>query len=282
MNIFQDSSTKIFLDSGNPDETKAVLDKGFKLDGQTTNPSLVAKSPLFQERAKQGVITLDELFDLYKETVFCIHQHIPIGSISVEVYAGASSTIDELLSQARKLALWLPYIHVKLPITVAGLEVAHILVGEGVNVNMTLCFSQEQAMAVHLATLGAKPGQVYVSPFIGRLDDRGENGTELIYHIQKHYQNVNSHVEVLAASIRSRKHLDDMLATQVNIMTIPYKVFEMLQGPEKEETTLELKAIPFQEINYNLSWKELNIQHELTDAGLAKFKKDWDDLLASK
>jgi len=283
MNIFQGSTTQIFLDSGNPNETKAVLDKGFSLDGQTTNPSLVAQSPLFQERAKQGALTLSELFDLYKQTVTDIFKYLPDGSISIEVYAGENSTTEDLLSQARKLVRSLPYsqLYIKLPITVAGLEAAHILVAEGIHINMTLCFSQEQAIAVHQATLGSKRGQVYVSPFIGRLDDRGEKGTDLIHHILKHYKNVESHVLVLAASIRSQKHIDDMLTARVDIMTIPFKVFEMLQNQQKEEVKTELVAVPFQEIDYTKSWTALNIKHELTDTGLAKFKKDWDNLLTT-
>ena len=277
---FSTGNTKLFLDSGNPLETKQTLDYGFQLHGQTTNPSLVAKSPSFQERAAQGGITMDELFSMYKETVLKIAEYLPNGSISVEVYAGADSDADDLVSQARMMLRWLPNPHIKLPITAAGLAAANILVADGVNVNMTLCFTQEQAIAVHQATLGAKPGQVYVSPFIGRLDDKGERGMDLIKNILQHYKNVESHVEVLAASIRSVEHVEQTIALGTDIMTVPFKIFDAIQeGNAASAEPAELAPIPFTEIDYNASWTELNIQHDLTDTGLAKFKKDWDDLL---
>ena len=277
---FSTGNTKLFLDSGNSMETKQILDYGFQLDGQTTNPSLVAKSPLFQERAAKGGITMDELFSMYKETVLKIAEYLPNGSISVEVYAGADSDADDLVSQARMMLRWLPKPHIKLPITAAGLEAASILVKDGVNVNMTLCFTQEQAMAVHQATLGAKPGQVYVSPFIGRLDDKGEQGLDLIRNIVKHYQNVASNVQVLSASIRSVDHVQGIIEAGSHIMTVPFKIFVAMQeGVEASGNSLDLSPIPFQEIDYTAEWGNLNIQHDLTDTGLAKFKQDWDDLL---
>jgi transaldolase len=277
---FSTGNTKLFLDSGNPLETKQTLDYGFRLDGQTTNPSLVAKSPLFQKRAAQGGITMDELFSMYKETVLKIAEYLPNGSISVEVYAGADSDADDLVSQARMMLRWLPKPHIKLPITAAGLEAANILVADGVNVNMTLCFSQEQAMAVHQATLGAKPGQVYVSPFIGRLDDRGERGLDLIKNIVQHYKNVESNVQILSASIRSVGHVQGVIEAGSDIMTVPFKIFDAMQeGVEAESESAELAPIPFQEIDYTAEWGNLNIQHDLTDSGLAKFKQDWEDLL---
>ncbi len=278
---FSTGNTKLFLDSGNPLETKQTLDYGFQLDGQTTNPSLVAKSPLFQERAVKGGITMDELFSMYKETVLKIHDYLPNGSLSVEVYAGADSDAGELVSQAHMMLRWFKNPHIKLPVTASGLEAASILVKEGVNVNMTLCFTQEQAMAVHQATLGAKPGQVYVSPFIGRLDDKGERGLDLIKNIVQHYKNVASNVQVLSASIRSIEHVQGIIEAGSDIMTVPFKIFELIQegGEKSSEKTPDLKPIPFQEIDYTAEWGNLNIQHDLTDSGLAKFKQDWDDLL---
>src|SRR3989339_217562 len=123
-NIFmrpQNIKTRIFLDSGDPQETKQVLSALGFLDGQTTNPSLIAKNT------------------------------------------------------------WIPNAHIKFPITASGLEAAHILTSEGMRVNMTLCFSQQQAAAVYVATRGVKKGDVFLSPFIGRLDDQGENGMNMIF-----------------------------------------------------------------------------------------------------
>lgn len=277
---FSTGKTKLFLDSGNPLETKQVLDRGFQLDGQTTNPSLVIKTSLFQERKAQGGMSMDDLFSLYKETVLKIHEYLPNGSISIEVYAGADSEAEELISQARMMKRWLPNPHIKLPVTAAGIQAAGVLVKEGININMTLCFSQEQAMAVHMATQGAKPGQVFISPFIGRLDDIGENGMDLITNILRHYKNVKSNVEVLAASIRSVHHVQSIVEAGTDIMTVPLKIFDAFQDGElKDSDVPELQPILFQEIDYTQPWEGLNIKHELTDSGLAKFKKDWDDLL---
>ncbi len=95
---------------------------------------------------------------------------------------------------------WIPNAHVKFPTSREGLEAAGRAVKEGLRVNMTLCFTQEQAAAVYSATAGAKKGDVFISPFIGRLDDRGENGMDLIENIQKMYGTGDGHVEVLTAS----------------------------------------------------------------------------------
>lgn len=279
--LINSATTDIFLDSGNPDETKAIFDMGLALNGQTTNPSLVVQNKLFQNLATSGRVTLEDLFEVYKKTVQEIRSLLPKGSISIEVYAGADSTVDELLSQAREMRNWIPECHIKLPITEAGLETASILVREGTNVNMTLCFTQEQALAVHYATLGAKPGQVFVSPFIGRLDDIGLDGSDLIKNIIGLYREIDSPVFVLAASIRNKNHLQKMFDLQTPIVTVPFEVLkEAAAGDKSEEVSPQaLKSIPAIALPPTTDWHALNIQHDLTDKGLAKFKAAWDELL---
>ena len=196
-------TSKIFLDSGDPNETRhALADLGF-LDGQTTNPSLVAKNPHIIDLKNSGSLNDQTIWEKYKQVADEIHSIIPHGSISAEVFSDGSTTTDEMISKGRELASWFPGIFVKLPTTTHGLAAARVLSSEGINVNMTLCFTQEQAAAVHAATLGAARGSVYVSPFIGRLDDIGMHGLDLIKNIVLMYQLWNSHVMVLSASIRS-------------------------------------------------------------------------------
>lgn len=276
-----DISTKMFLDSGNADETQAILDAGIHLDGQTTNPSLVAKNELFQKQAQQGDVTMETLFDLYKQTVIDVRDVLGEGSLSVEVYAGADSTTEELVEQGREMNTWIDGAHIKLPLTTAGLEAARILVDEGININITLCFSQEQALAVHHATTGAQPGQVFVSPFIGRLDDIGQRGSDLIQNILDMYNNLDSHVEVLAASIRSTEHLQTVIDMKTDIVTVPFDVLvdynegKTTMGAD-QSTLQEIKKIAVPQVD---DWHDIDITHELTDKGLVKFKKAWDDLL---
>ena len=141
--------TKIFLDSGDPIETKNTISLLGFLDGQTTNPSLIAKNPQAQERLVNGKkFSRAEVYDFYQKVIKEIYQVIPNGSISVEVYADKKTTVDEMLKQALLMNSWIPTAHIKLPITHTGLEVARILVDKNINVNMTLCFNQLQAAAV--------------------------------------------------------------------------------------------------------------------------------------
>src|SRR3989344_909760 len=196
--------SKIFLDGGDPDETremKALL--GF-LDGQTTNPTLISKNPEAKIRMERGEkFTKKELLGFYRAVVQEISRIIPEGSVSVEVYADKNTGADEMFAQGKEMFSWIPNAHIKFPITKEGLAAAERAAKDGMRVNMTLCFTQEQAAAVYAATQGAVKGQVFVSPFVGRLDDRGENGMQLIENIVRMYQNGDGHVEVLTASVRN-------------------------------------------------------------------------------
>ncbi len=275
--------TKLFLDSGDPVETQAILESLGFLDGQTTNPSLVAKNPDVQARIQKGSFRKEELYDLYKDLAGEISGLIPNGSVSVEVYADLDTRYDDMLSEARQMNEWIPNAHVKLPITEVGLQVAQTLVSEGVNVNMTLCFTQEQAAAVYQATQGSRKGQVFISPFIGRLDDRGLNGMDLVRSIQRMYAEGDGHVQVLAASIRRLEHLMAAISVGADIVTAPRAIYEEWQraGSVVPDETYQYRP-QLDHIQYQeglLDSTDLSIHHELTDAGLAKFASDWNALL---
>lgn len=279
--------TNIFLDSGNPEETKQIHSLLGFLDGQTTNPSLVAGNPHIQKLKENKELTEETIWVNYKEIVLDIHKIIPEGSISAEVYADKDTSVEEMLQKGRELATWFPGIYVKLPITKSGLEVAHIFAKEGININMTLCFLQEQAAAVHMATIGAKRGQVFISPFIGRLDDIGIEGLDIVKNISQMYKEWNSHVMVLGASIRNLDHLFGCMKLEADIITSPMNVLSMWAkeyGVEKDIANFVFQSSSKTPILYkNLeqkNWQEYNIQHDLTDKGLAKFSSDWKNLFS--
>lgn len=278
--------TKIFLDSGDVSETKEIIRILGFLDGQTTNPTLIAKNPDAQKHLAEGKkFSSDEIMSFYQSVVKEVSSLVPQGSVSVEVYADKNSTVDNLLKQGKDMFSWVPNAHIKYPTTSAGLEVASRSIAEGMRVNMTLVFSQEQAAAVYAATKAAKKGDVFVSPFAGRLDDKGQNGMDLIQNILQMYQAGNGHSEVLAASIRSFDHFLYCLKLRSDIITAPFKVLKEwaekgMPVPGTEyvyETTLQ--SIPYQEIDLEKPWQEYNITHEMTDAGIDRFASDWNSLI---
>jgi transaldolase len=277
--LLNDKTTNIFLDSGDPAETAQMFELLGFLDGQTTNPSLIAKSPQVQEFLKFQKFTRGELFEKYHQIALQIRQVIPAGKISAEVYADANSTVNELLEQAYQIAQWFPGIFVKLPITTAGLAAAEQLVADGISVNMTLCFSQDQAAAVHAATKNFQGNaKVYVSPFIGRLDDIGQNGADLIKNIQNMYNQWNSHVGVLGASIRSVEHINVCMEQEISAITIPFKLIkEIYDGAVSVIEQRTLSSIEYKALEETI-WSEYTIEHELTTKGLEKFAADWNAL----
>jgi transaldolase len=150
---------------------------------------------------------------------------------------------------------------------------------------MTLCFSQEQAAAVHAATRGAEPGQVFVSPFIGRLDDVGVHGIDLIKNILMMYQQWDSHVWVLAASVRNLDHLLGCLRLGVPCITAPRSVLELWHtygtstDPSQYPFTLSSGDPLVYHDLHDQDWVLMNIQHPLTEKGLKKFADDWNQML---
>ena len=150
-------ASRIFLDGGSPDESREIISLLGFLDGQTTNPSLISKNPEAKKRIERGPkFRQDEIFDFYRNVVRTISGLIPQGSVSVEVYADAVTTSDKMLAMGREMFSWIPNAHIKFPTSKEGLKAAEQAVREGLRVNMTLCFTQEQAAAVYAATRGAK------------------------------------------------------------------------------------------------------------------------------
>ena len=274
---------QIFLDGGDPSETKLAKALYEELAGQTTNPSLIAKNKAVAERVAKGErFTEAELTTFYKTVVLEIAEIIPDGSVSIEVYADESTTAEAMLGEAREKATWVRNAFIKYPITPEGLKAAEQSVKEGIRVNMTLCFSQEQAAAVYAATRGASPGSVYVSPFIGRLDDQGKSGLDLIRNISDMYKRGDGHVNILAASVRNVAHIKGSIQNGTDIVTAPYaalKEWAIHQGESaREASPLGLAEIPYTEVSLEKDWQTYDIVHPLTTAGLKKFVDDWKSL----
>jgi transaldolase len=283
----QQLHTKIFLDSGNPEETKQIKELMGFLDGQTTNPTLISKHPFAQEKISSGALfSAEEALGFYKQVVQQIADVIPRGAISIEVYADETTTKEEMLTQADEFNTWISHPHIKFPITHAGLAAAEQAVVDGMNVNLTLCFSQEQAASVYAATRGARKGHVFLSPFIGRLDDIGYDGVDVVRHIIQMFAQSDHHVEVLAASIRTLDHFLRSLELGVDCITAPFSVLSEwatagfpLQRAVPENTASQLHPIEFVTLDLNKPWQEYNSTHELTSQGLAKFVADWNSLV---
>ncbi|MGQ9533880.1 MAG: fructose-6-phosphate aldolase [bacterium] len=208
---------KLYLDTANIEEIKEIASWGI-LDGVTTNPSLMSK-----EKGDYKII-LKEICDIVK------------GPVSGEVI---SLQTDEMVKEAKELSKISEYLVIKIPCTVDGLKATKILSRDGIKVNMTLVFSPNQAI------LAAKAGAAYISPFVGRLDDIGNFGIEIVNDIQTVYRNYNFKTEIIFASVRHPEHVRQAALIGVDIATIPYKVFIQL------------------------------IRHPLTDVGITKFLEDW-------
>jgi transaldolase len=209
---------KFFIDTANLDEIKEANELGL-IDGVTTNPSLVAKEGDvdFKEHVKK-------ICDIVK------------GDVSAEV---TSLDTEGMLGEGREYAKIAENVVIKVPLTLDGLKACRTFREEGTKVNVTLCFSAAQAL------LAAKAGATYISPFIGRLDDVGQDGMVLIRDIVQIYDNYGFATEVLAASIRHPMHIVDCALAGADVATIPFKVIQQL------------------------------VKHPLTDKGLEGFLSDW-------
>ena len=278
-------SSYLYLDSSDPKETKDLLARNVLLAGQTTNPSLVKSNPYVTERLqKKDFFSTTELLDLYKEVVKEIATLVT-DSVSIEVYADLHTTAEEMIQEGREMNTWVTNAHVKLPANQAGIQAAHTLVKEGIRVNMTLCFTQKQAAAVHVATEGAEVGQVLLSPFVGRLDDIGYDGMSLIHAIQAMYSGANSHVQVLAASIRTREHLLACYSSSVDIITAPHKVLNEWAAdnfPMPGEGYIYNSGLtPIKYIENVLETADpfMEHTHPLLVKGIERFAADWNSLL---
>jgi len=208
---------QLFLDTANLDEIREIAAWGV-LGGITTNPSLVVKE-------KQD----------FKKLVKEICKIVP-GPVSAEVTA---TDIEGMLKEGRDIATWAENVIVKCPLTPAGLGATRALTDDGIKVNVTLCFSVNQAI------LAAQAGAWCVSPFVGRLDDINEDGCALVEHIVEVFHIHGIETKVLAASLRTPQHVMRCATAGADLATMPYKVFKQL------------------------------VSHPLTDSGLSKFLEDW-------
>lgn len=277
--------SKIFIDGGDPAETAQAKKLLGYIDGQTTNPTLIAKNPEAAAKlAKGDKFSQKEAYEFYKKVVTEISSMVD-WSVSIETYSDKNTTAVQMLSQSKEMYTWIPNAWIKFPTTKEGLKAALQAVKEGIRVNMTLVFSQEQAAAVYAATLGSKE-PVFVSPFAGRLDDLGEDGMSLIANILKMYQSGDNHVFTLSASVRTLSHLLYALKLQSPIITIPFKIFQQwaeidFQIPDANFTysPSDLTPIPYKELDLTKDWSTFDIHHDLTDIGIEKFSADWNSLV---
>ena len=279
--------TKIFLDGGNSEETReAIRLLGF-LDGQTTNPTLISKHPETRRRLERGdKYSEEEILSFYRRVVAEISSLIPQGSVSVEVYADLSTKAEAMLRQGKEMFSWIPNAHIKFPTSGEGLKAAQQAIQSRLRVNMTLCFTQQQAAAVYAATRRAKQGNVFVSPFVGRLDDRGVDGMDLIANVIRMYTRGDGHVEVLTASVRNMNHFLYALKLGSDIISAPFGVLKEwrdkglpVPGEGYVHHRGSLKPIPYQEIDLTENWQDDDIRHELTDKGMELFSADWNALI---
>src|SRR5215467_1412006 len=278
-------NTKILVDGGDPEETLRVKELIGLVDGQTTNPSLIAKNPEVMHRVESGHrLTEQEEAAEYRKIVQAISPLVGDAGVSIEVFADLNTTGDEMLKQGREMNSWIPNAYIKYPCTAEGLKAAQRSVAEGIRVNMTLCFSQQQAAAVYAATKGS-PSPVYVSPFVGRLDDIGQNGVDLIRNIKRMFDQSDHHVLVLAASIRNLQHLLYAFYVRSELVTVPGKILEQwakegMPVPGDDFAYKPLGAeIPYEELNLERPWEQFDIEHELTRKGIQKFVSDYKSTL---
>jgi len=195
------------------------------------------------------------------------------------------TTAEQMLAQGREIFSWIPNAYIKYPCTHEGLRAAQASVRQAIRINMTLCFSQDQAAAVYAATIGSKE-PVYVSPFVGRLDDRGENGMDLVRNIKRMYEAGDGHVHVLAASIRSVTHLLGAFALEAELATAR-KVWEewanasfLLPGEDfvyegTAKSGARLTPIPYKARDLHGPWESFDIHHDLTTKGIQQFVADY-------
>ena len=175
--------------------------------------------------------TREQQNDEYRKIVRQISPLVGSAGVSIEVFADFNTKAEQMLVQGEEMFGWIPNASIKYPCLPGGLRAAQMSVQRGIRVNMTLCFSQDQAAAVYAATKGTKE-PVYVSPFVGRLDDRGEDGMGLVANIKKMYAAGDGHVHVLAASFRKVDHLLQSFALQAELTTSPAKILEQWAVPE--------------------------------------------------
>jgi len=273
--------TRILVDGGDPEETRAIKELLGFVDGQTTNPSLIAKNPEIAGLVRSGhKLTPQQESDEYRKIVRTISPLVGDAGVSIEVFADLHTPAEHMYQQGREMFSWIPNAYVKYPCTPEGLKAAERSVREGIRVNITLCFSQEQAAAVYGATRGTQ-APAYVSPFIGRLDDIGQNGVDVVSNIKRMYARGDGHVLVLAASIRSLAHLLCCFSLGADLVTVPGKILREWADagfPQPDAAFVYPPTgsrIEYRELDLEQPWQRFNIEQELTTKGIEKFAADY-------
>jgi len=285
------TKTKILVDGGDPAETSKIKELLGYVDGQTTNPSLIAKNPEIRKLVASGhPLSRQEENEEYKSIVQRISPLVGDAGVSIEVFADLDTSAEQMLTQGKEMFTWIPNAYVKYPCTHEGLRAAQMSVRDGIRVNLTLCFSQNQAAAVYGATTDTT-APAYISPFVGRLDDRGDDGMDLIRNIRKMYESGDGHVHILAASIRQLDHLLAAFAFGADLVTVPANVLEEWAAkgfplPDKDfiykgnaPDGSPLKPLPYKSLNLNEPWETFDIAHELTTKGIRRFVEDYQNTL---
>ena len=277
--------SKILVDGGDPQETARIKKLLGFVDGQTTNPSLIAKNPEVKRLVGSGQrLTVAQEAAEYRKIVQAISPLVGQAGVSIEVFADLNTTAEKMLKQGREMNSWIPNAYIKYPCTAEGLKAAQRSVAEGLRVNITLCFSQAQAAAVFAATWGSK-APVYVSPFIGRLDDIGQDGMDLIRNIKRMFAGSDGHVLVLAASLRNLQHLLCSFELGAELVTVPAKVLEEWAntGMPLPDESFQYKPvgseIPYEQLDLDQPWEHFNIEHDLTKKGIQKFVSDYESTI---
>src|SRR5215510_5045969 len=277
--------SKILVDGGDPEDTAQIKHLIGFVDGQTTNPSLIAKNPEVMHLVESGHrLTEREEAAEYRKIVQAISPLVGDAGVSIEVFADLNTTADEMLKQGREMSSWISNAYIKYPCTAEGLKAAQRSVAEGIRVNITLCFSQQHAAAVYAATKDSR-APVYVSPFVGRLDDIGQNGVDLVRNIKRMFDQSDHHVLVLAASIRNLQHLLYAFHVGSELATVPDKILEQwakagMPLPAADFAYKPVGAeILYEKLNLEQPWEQFNIEHELTRKGIQKFVSDYKSTL---
>lgn len=276
--------SRIQIDGGDPAETLEAKKLLGHIDGQTTNPTLISKNPEVAKYIASGKkLTEEEAWGRYRE-IAREFAKITDGPISLEPYVTFQTKASDIIYQARDMFTWIPNAYIKIPCIKEGLKAAETLKTE-LNLNFTLNFSQEQAAAVYSASLGSK-FPCFISPFVGRIDDRGESGMDVVKNELKMLEIGDGHLEVLTASVRTLDHLFYALQLKSPLITLPFKVFKEWadKGFPRPEADWKYnpgdkKQIPYREdLTLDKPWYKYNLDHELTTVGVEKFAQDWDSL----
>ena len=278
--------TRILLDSGDPDETVRIRGLLGYLDGQTTNPPLIASNPHVVKYLASGRrFTSHQESEEYRSIVQGISRFVGSAGVSIEVFADSTTSAEHMFEQGREMYAWIDNAYIKYPCTAEGILAAQMSVASGMRVNMTLCYSQAQAAAVYSATKGtASP--VYVSPFIGHLDGIGKPGIDLVKNIQRMFLQGDGHVLLLAASIRSLEHLVHCLSIDVDMITVPSSILSQwaianfpVVGPPIMHAWAG-DSIPYETLDLEQPWELFDLSHALTTQGIERFAHDYEQALA--